>query len=176
MVLKDQGQNQILPENHPELQAEDSTPELHHEPEFSREYEGQRAHIEPGEEGEEEEMGKAAKVSLSRGIWIGAATFVPTFLAVFFGIPYLLGSLVPNHSSLPPWWCRSDCRTRCRRTMPHCPMDRSGYRPVHQPATSSSITGISARPTANRQALDGIRPALTGPFHRSGMVCLSGRC
>jgi len=98
MVLKDQGQNQILPENHPELQAEDSTPELHHEPGFSREYEGQRAHIEPGEEGEEEEMGKAAKVSLSRGIWIGAATFVPTFLAVFFGIPYLLGSLMPNPS------------------------------------------------------------------------------
>jgi hypothetical protein len=34
-----------------------------------------------------------------RGLWIAAATFVPTFLAVFFGVPYLLGGATSVHTA-----------------------------------------------------------------------------
>ena len=34
-----------------------------------------------------------------RGLWIAAATFVPTFLAVFFGVPYLLGGATYTHTA-----------------------------------------------------------------------------
>jgi hypothetical protein len=34
-----------------------------------------------------------------RGLWIAAATFVPMFLAVFFGVPYLLGGVTYTHTA-----------------------------------------------------------------------------
>ncbi len=58
------------------------------EQESSPDHEGQESPIRA-----EEEKGK---IALSRGIWIAAATFVPTFLAIFFGSSYLLGSFAPN--------------------------------------------------------------------------------
>ena len=38
-----------------------------------------------------EEQAEASDTSILRGLCIAAATFLPTFLAVFLGIPYLLG-------------------------------------------------------------------------------------
>ncbi len=43
-------------------------------------------------EGEEHRVADMASILPLRGLTIAAATFVPTFLAVFFGLPYLLGS------------------------------------------------------------------------------------
>jgi hypothetical protein len=72
----------------------------------------------PGQElapnrGDEDDEGVG--LSSSRGFWIALATFVPTFVAIFFGIPYLAGlpmetrftsglkgSILPGVSSLAP--------------------------------------------------------------------------
>jgi hypothetical protein len=36
-----------------------------------------------------------------RGIWVALATFIPTFLAVFIGVPVLLGSAPARHAAEP---------------------------------------------------------------------------
>ncbi len=36
-----------------------------------------------------------------RGIWVALATFIPTFLAVFTGVPVLLGSAPARHAAEP---------------------------------------------------------------------------
>lgn len=57
---------------------------------------------------EDEEPEEVARLGPSHGIWIALATFVPTFLAIFFGIPYLAGLPITSRSpvdlqgSLPP--------------------------------------------------------------------------
>lgn len=43
---------------------------------------------------EDEETEEIARRGASHGIWIAAATFVPTFLATFFGVVYLAGLLM----------------------------------------------------------------------------------
>jgi len=44
-----------------------------------------------------EEQAEASDTSTLQGLCIAAVTFIPTFLAVFLGIPYLLGLLVSAH-------------------------------------------------------------------------------
>jgi hypothetical protein len=52
-----------------------------------------------GADYEEEERGSTLPL---RGLGIAAATFVPTFLAVFFGLPYLLDSATTARPPSPP--------------------------------------------------------------------------
>ena len=51
------------------------------------------------EDEESEEIEARKLLPPSRGLWIAAATFVPTFLAVFFGVPYLLGGATYIHTA-----------------------------------------------------------------------------
>jgi hypothetical protein len=55
-----------------------------------------------GDEGSEGDAGEGGGTALLRGLRIAAAAFVPTFLAVFFGLPHLLGSPPPAPPSDQP--------------------------------------------------------------------------
>jgi hypothetical protein len=44
---------------------------------------------------EDDESGEPAGRVPAHGIWIAVATFVPAFLTIFFGIPYLAASRIP---------------------------------------------------------------------------------
>ncbi len=48
----------------------------------------------------EAERPKGRRVGLSRGVWIALATFVPTFLSVFLGIPYIVSRPVATRSPM----------------------------------------------------------------------------
>ena len=48
---------------------------------------------------EGEEFGERNLFPRPRGPWIAAVTFVPTFLAVFFGVPYLLGGATSTRTA-----------------------------------------------------------------------------
>jgi hypothetical protein len=59
----------------------------------------------PGDQYWEEHQygeGELASILPLRGLAIAAATFVPTVLAVFFGLPYLLGSATTARTAGPP--------------------------------------------------------------------------
>ena len=51
------------------------------------------------EDDESEELEERKLFPPPRGLWIAAATFVPTFLAVFVGVPYLLGGATYTHTA-----------------------------------------------------------------------------
>jgi hypothetical protein len=53
-------------------------------------------------EGEDDEEEERWSILPLRGLGIAAATFVPTFLGVFFGLPYLLDSATTARTPSPP--------------------------------------------------------------------------
>lgn len=84
----------------------------------------------------------------SHGIWVAVTTFVPTFLAIVFGIPYLAGLPMASRS----------------------PVDLQGSRPPTMssrgpvaPATPSAIPGPATRPTPPPIEFKGAEPQRSAP-------------
>jgi hypothetical protein len=121
--------------------------------------------------GEETEEG--AGLRRSRGFWIALATFVPTFVAIFFGIPYLAGlpmetrfpsglkgSIPPVVSSLAPE--RGFVGAPPQEPAPRMPSAPSAMLPVgHAGGPSRS------RLTAATRALGTAAPAVPRPASQS---------
>lgn len=57
---------------------------------------------EPGDEGTDEvDRDRPTWAPPYRGLAVAAGTFVPTFLLIFFGLPYVLGSVAPARTPAP---------------------------------------------------------------------------
>jgi hypothetical protein len=108
--------------------------------------------------GEETEEGAGRG---SRGIWIALATFVPTFLVIFFGIPYLAGlPLAPRFpaglkGSTPPIVSSLAPETGFVEAPPKEPA-RPPLKPANE-ALQNPADSVAA-PAAPRPALQPTRP------------------
>ncbi|MGH7365095.1 MAG: hypothetical protein ACREK9_01680 [Candidatus Rokuibacteriota bacterium] len=85
-------------------EAEDEILDEADDPQLSDRITARDAFPEDGLEADEQGNGPEpdGRPSLVRGLGIATATFVPTFLAILFGVPYLLDSAVPAHSPIAP--------------------------------------------------------------------------
>jgi hypothetical protein len=108
------------------------------------------------------------------GIWIALATFVPTFLAIVFGIPYLAGlpmasrfpaglhgSLAPVVSSLVPE--QGLVEAPSQDPAPMMPSGRPTRRAVGQGDELARLPSTPTRETRGLAAVAAITPAISPP-------------
>lgn len=121
-----------------------------------------------GEEPEEE-----VRRGFSRGIWIAAATFVPTFLVIYFGIVYLggvpMGTRVPAGPTAgpPPAMSALAPQRDLVASPPQAPAPiQEALKNAAAPATASAIARPvprSTRPHVEPKAAQPKRSASTAP-------------